>query len=95
MSKKQKEARRILAAELFEQKIGPEPDWRLPAIRVSEGELFAIVVAGRVLRMQVGWLQKAALWIMQFGEKAEALQPPQLREMVCGRLAATVAEYSD
>ena len=46
-----------------------------------------------VLRMELGWLQEVATWVMQFADHAEVLKPPELRQMVQQRLRRALRQY--
>ncbi len=46
-----------------------------------------------LLRMELGWLEEVATWVMQFGEHAEVLKPPKLRKMLQQRLRGALDIY--
>jgi len=49
---------------------------------------------GLELRMEVGGIEELANWVLSFGEGAEVIEPPALREEVRTRLAEALARYS-
>lgn len=51
---------------------------------------------GRLLvKLQLSALEEVKAWILSFGHKAEALEPPELREMIATDLAGMQAIYQD